>query len=98
MKIKLVLSMQDVREFTVESEEDLIETMAEYGFKHNGRSISEKSEGRPLLLRKELQDQPEFEGLNGPCYDCSDRVSFRDTPDTFIHRYETWEVYNTLSI
>jgi len=25
-------------------------------------------------------------------------VSFRDTPDTFIHRYETWEVYNTLSI
>jgi hypothetical protein len=92
VKVKVVKSMREVIEFEAENEADFIETMAEYGFEYTDRSPS----GPRMLLRKELQNQPQFEGLHGPCYDCVD-YRLGDAPGNFIHRYESWEVYNILS-
>lgn len=89
MKVQVVQRKESGWETNVFELENLIPALEALGFKYAGQSRSwENSSKYSAVPRKELWNQPQFEGLCGPMYGGAE----------FPLRYECWKAYEALSI
>lgn len=89
MKAQVVLRTEAGWQVEVFEYENLIPALEVRGFKYSGQSPSyeEVASKRSAVPRKELWNQPQFEGLYGPMYG----------GEEFPLRYECRKAYEALS-